>query len=83
MLMNDEGGPKGIAFITDKTKDEVAAARNFVCVDYGGMTLEGNLANDSGKGKKGRGKDKAKGKASSESDASAKMNVEGRPKGTA
>jgi len=63
MPMNDEGRPKGIAFITYKTKAGVEAACKFNGDDYGGRTLTVNLASDKsqmgkGKGEKGKGKGK-------------------------
>lgn len=73
MLKNDEGKPRGIAFITYKTAAGVEAALKFNGDEYNGRTLKVNLASEGGKGKgkdgKGKGKDgkgkdgKGKGKA--------------------
>merc|ERR1712217_531166 len=52
--LNDEGKPRGIAFITYKTKEGVDAALKFDGDDYGGRTLKVNRAG--GKGEKGKGK---------------------------
>merc|ERR1712072_1583861 len=72
MLMNEDGRPRGIAFITYKSKEGVEAALKFDGTDYGGRTLKVNLAGnkgDKGKGKskgdKGKG-EKGKGKGGSE-----------------
>merc|ERR1712085_25807 len=66
MPMNDEGRPKGIAFITYKSEEAVAKALEFNETDYGGRTLKVNKAGDrpaKGKDKDGKGKDgKGKGK---------------------
>jgi len=61
--MNDEGKPKGIAFITYTSKEGVAAALKFDGEDYGGRTLQVNIAGQKpAKGDKGKGKgDKGKG----------------------
>jgi len=59
-LLNDEGKPKGIAFITFKTKAGVDAALKFDGDDYGGRTLKVNLAGQGGKGKDGKSKGKGK-----------------------
>merc|ERR1712228_399758 len=77
-LKNEEGKPKGIAFITFKTKAGVDAALKFDGDEYGGRTLKVNLAGQGGKGKdgksKGKGKDgkgkdsKGKGKGNSENE---------------
>merc|ERR1711937_808120 len=68
--MNDEGKPRGIAFITFKSKAGVEAALKFDGDEYGGRTLKVNIAGqkgDKGKGKgKDKGKDKGKGKGNSE-----------------
>jgi len=65
MPMNDEGRPRGIAFIKYKTKAGVEAALKFDGDDYGGRTLKVNIAG--AKGDKGKGKgDKGKGKGNSE-----------------
>merc|ERR1719222_1085578 len=76
MLKNEEGKPKGIAFITFKTKAGVEAALKYDGDDYGGRTLKVNLAGQGGKGKdgksKGKGKDgqdgKGKGKGNAENE---------------
>ncbi|CAJ1346763.1 unnamed protein product, partial [Effrenium voratum] len=59
---NDEGRPKGIAFITYASKAGVDAALKFNGDDYGGRTLKVNLASDKSDKGKGKGKDKGKGK---------------------
>merc|ERR1711959_138721 len=65
--LNDDGRPKGIAFITYKTKEGVAAALKFDGDEYGGRTLKVNLA---GQGSKGKGKgEKGKGKGNNEATA--------------
>jgi len=74
MPKNDEGRPKGIAFITFKTKEGVEAALKYDGDEYGGRTLKVNLSSEKpakGKGKekgkdkgKSKGKDKGKGKGS-------------------
>merc|ERR1711920_1134629 len=65
MPKNEEGKPKGIAFITFKTADGVTAALKYDGDDYGGRTLKVNKAGqkgDKGKGKGDKGKgDKGKG----------------------
>jgi len=66
MPKNDEGKPRGIAFITFVAKAGVEAALKFDGDDYGGRTLKVNLASQKpekgkGKGKEGKG-DKGKGK---------------------
>merc|ERR1712032_150326 len=58
MPMNEEGKPKGIAFITYKTKAGVEGALKFDGDDYGGRTLKVNLANQGGKGKSAKGQGK-------------------------
>merc|ERR1712196_495857 len=56
---NDEGQPRGIAFITYASKAGVDAALKFDGDDYGGRTLKVNLAGaGKGKGKDGKGKGK-------------------------
>merc|ERR1719311_483021 len=57
--MNDEGKPRGIAFITFKSKAGVEAALKFDGDEYGGRTLKVNIAGQ--KGDKGKGKGKGKG----------------------
>merc|ERR1712232_470280 len=65
--MNEDGRPKGIAFIKYKTKEGVTAALKFDGDEYGGRTLKVNLA---GQGSKGKGKgDKGKGKGNNEATA--------------
>merc|ERR1712187_869821 len=59
-LLNEEGKPKGIAFITFKSKAGVDAALKYDGDDYGGRTLKVNLAGQGGKGKDGKGKGKGK-----------------------
>jgi len=69
MPMNDEGKPKGFAFITYAKKAGVDAALKFDGDDYGGRTLKVNVAGakGSGKGQKGKGeKGKGKGKGNPE-----------------
>lgn len=62
MLLNDEGGCKGIAFIEYKDKAGMDAACKFNETDYGGRTIYVSPAGE-GKGKDGKdGKDKGKGK---------------------
>merc|ERR1719188_1315262 len=65
--MNDEGRPRGIAFITFKDEAAVEAALKFHETDYGGRTISVRKAGDrpkgkgkDGKGKDGKGKDKGK-----------------------
>merc|ERR1711972_1136079 len=57
--MNEEGKPRGIAFITYKSKEGVDAALKFDGDEYGGRTLKVNVAG--AKGDKGKGKGKEKG----------------------
>jgi len=69
MPINDEGQPKGFAFITYANKAGVDAALKFDGDDYGGRTLKVNVAGakGSGKGQKGKGeKGKGKGKGNPE-----------------
>jgi len=67
MPMNEEGRPRGIAFITYTSKAGVDAALKFDGDDYGGRTLRVNIAAAKGKGDKGKGKgDKGKGKGNRE-----------------
>jgi len=67
MPMNDEGRPRGIAFIKYTNKAGVDAALKFDGDDYGGRTLRVSIAGakGSGKGEKGKG-DKGKGKGNPE-----------------
>lgn len=65
--MNEDGRPKGIAFITFKSKEGVAAACKFDGDDYGGRTLKVNVAGAKGSGKGDKGKSKGeKGKGNNE-----------------
>jgi len=62
--MNDEGRPKGIAFIKYTEQDGVDAALKFDEKDYCGRTINVLKSGDAGGGKgKGKGKDKGKGKS--------------------
>merc|ERR1712048_60643 len=75
--LNDDGRPKGIAFIKYKTKAGVDAALKFNGEDYGGRKLQVNLANQGGG--KGKGKDKGKdgkGKGKQGKDGKSKGNQE-------
>merc|ERR1719253_1844559 len=58
MPMNEEGKPKGFAFITYKDKAGVEAALKFDGEEYSGRNLKVNRAGD--KSAKGKGKDKGK-----------------------
>merc|ERR1712194_669873 len=60
--LNEEGKPKGIAFITFKTAEGAKDVLKFDGEEYGGRTLKVNLAGQGkGKGKDGKkGKDKGK-----------------------
>merc|ERR1712032_1554150 len=67
MTLNEEGRPKGIAFIEYKAKEGVEEALKFNDTEYGGRTIGVSKAGDrppkgEGKGKDGKGKDKGKGK---------------------
>eukprot|EP00928_Gymnodinium_smaydae_P022244 TRINITY_DN1873_c0_g1_i1.p1 TRINITY_DN1873_c0_g1~~TRINITY_DN1873_c0_g1_i1.p1 ORF type:complete len:460 (-),score=143.66 TRINITY_DN1873_c0_g1_i1:354-1733(-) len=62
MPMNDQGKPRGIAFITFETKDAVQAALKFDGTEYGSRTLAVKMADKGGKGKGKDGKGKSKGK---------------------
>jgi len=55
--LNDEGRPRGIAFIKYATPEGVAAALKFDNTDYGGRTINVCKAGE-GKGKEGKGKGK-------------------------
>mmetsp|Transcript_153301 Transcript_153301/g.270534 ORF Transcript_153301/g.270534 Transcript_153301/m.270534 type:complete len:775 (-) Transcript_153301:90-2414(-) len=76
ILMNEEGRPKGIAFITFKTQEGLDAALKFDGEDYGGRFLKVNVAGQGGgkggkdgkgkKGKDGKGEGKGKGKGNNE-----------------
>jgi len=63
MPLNEEGKPKGIAFLCFKTTEGVEAALKFDGQEYMGRTLKVNKAGEGkGKGKDGKdGKDKGKG----------------------
>merc|ERR1712129_570869 len=71
MPLNDEGNPRGIAFIEYKDKESCDKALKFHETDYGGRNISVKMAGDGGgKGDKGKGKGKkGKGKAPSESRA--------------
>merc|ERR1712070_1316325 len=59
MPMNEEGRPKGIAFIKYAAAEGVEAALKFDNTDYGGRTINVSKAEDrGGKGKDGKGKGK-------------------------
>jgi len=58
--MNEEGRPKGFAFITFSTKEGFEAALKYDNTDYGGRYINVSKANESGKGKDGKGKGKGK-----------------------
>merc|ERR1712147_407993 len=61
--MNEEGKPRGIAFIKYTSKEGVEAALKFDDTEYGGRTINVSKAGEGGKGKDGKGKDgKGKGK---------------------
>merc|ERR1712187_926290 len=61
--LNEEGKPRGIAFVTYKNKEAVEKALAFDGTDYGGRTLKVNLAGQGKGDSKGKGKDgKDKGK---------------------
>jgi len=60
--MNDEGKPRGIAFMKMADAEAVKKALAFDQTDYGGRTISVREAGDGGKGKDGKGKDKGKGK---------------------
>jgi len=65
MPKNEEGKPKGIAFVTYSTQEGMDAALKFDGQDYGGRTLRVAVAN--AKGEKGKGGDKGKGKGRDDS----------------
>merc|ERR1711948_58463 len=65
--LNEEGKPKGIAFIEFKTKEGFEKALEFNEQEYGGRTIYVSKAGEGGKGKdgdkgKGKGKDGKDGK---------------------
>merc|ERR1719356_2221383 len=66
MPLNEEGKPRGFAFIDFEAKEGVEAALKFDQTDYGGRTIAVAIATKGGpkgKGKDGKGKDgKGKGK---------------------
>merc|ERR1712196_28259 len=63
MPMNEEGKPRGFAFIKYKTQEGFDAALKFDNTEYGGRTIFcGRAGEGKGKGKDGKGKDgKSKG----------------------
>eukprot|EP00811_Abedinium_folium_P003319 NODE_13050_length_1188_cov_5.064090.p2 GENE.NODE_13050_length_1188_cov_5.064090~~NODE_13050_length_1188_cov_5.064090.p2 ORF type:complete len:301 (-),score=130.29 NODE_13050_length_1188_cov_5.064090:207-1109(-) len=79
--LNDEGRPKGIAFIQYSSKESVEKACKFNETEYGGRWIRVTCAADKsgkdGKGKDGKGKDgkgkKGKGKGKAPSMSSAKQ----------
>jgi len=63
MPLNDEGKPRGIAFIEYKDKEACEKALKFHETDYGGRSLSVKMSGDGAGGDKGKGKDdKGKGK---------------------
>jgi len=69
--LNDEGKPRGIAFIEFKDKESCEKALKFHETDYGGRSISVKMSGDGAKGKgddkgKGKGKKGKKGKAPSE-----------------
>merc|ERR1712100_580375 len=56
--MNDEGKPRGIAFIKYTGKEGFEAALKFDDMEYGGRTINVSKAGEGGKGKDGKGKGK-------------------------
>jgi len=53
--LNEEGRPKGFAFISFATKEGFEAALKFDNTDYGGRQISVAKANENGKGKDGKG----------------------------
>lgn len=53
MPVNEDGRPRGFAFITFATQAGVDAALKYDGDDYGGRTLKVNKAGQKGKGEKG------------------------------
>jgi len=74
MPLNDEGSPRGFAFITYTDKAGMDKAMAFNETDYGGRTIYCSDAaikpEGKGKGKDGKGKDKGKGKKGKKGKAS-------------
>merc|ERR1712232_208229 len=60
--MNEEGKPKGFAFITFAAREGFDAALKYDNTDYGGRYINVSKATDGGKGKGKDGKGKGKGK---------------------
>merc|ERR1712054_588748 len=56
--INEEGKPRGIAFIKYTSKEGVEAALKFDDTEYGGRTINVSKAGEGGKGKDGKGKGK-------------------------
>merc|ERR1712178_482419 len=56
--MNEEGRPRGIAFVKYKSAEGVEAALKFDDTEYGGRTINVSKAGEGGKGKDGKGKGK-------------------------
>merc|ERR1712054_261840 len=79
MPMNEEGRPKGIAFIKYKSQEGFDAAIKFDNTEYGGRTINCSKAGEGkGKGKDGKGKD-GKGKSKGERDNENTVFVRGLP----
>merc|ERR1719163_1540186 len=78
--MNEEGKPRGIAFVKYQTQEGFDAALKFDNTDYGGRTIFVSKAGEGGKGKgkDGKGKD-SKGKGKSERDNEFTVFVRGLP----
>ena len=77
--MNEEGKPKGIAFVKYKTQEGFDAAIKFDNTEYGGRTIYVSKAGEGkGKGKDGKGKD-GKGKGKSDHDNEFTVFVRGLP----
>merc|ERR1712139_491746 len=72
--MNEEGKPKGIAFVKFETQEGVDAALKFDNTEYGGRTINVSKAGEGGKGK---GKD-AKGKGKKGKDGKGKSKGKGK-----
>merc|ERR1719221_2255282 len=78
--MNDEGKPRGIAFIKYKDEKGVEEALKFHETDYGGRNISVRKAGEGkGKGKDGKGKDgkdgKGKGKKGKKGGMSSEQNA--------